>query len=58
MLDSPCSAGREMLKAQLQLLECQEDNPFIIDEMDAQEAPPDIMILEEDISEDEDLIVD
>ena len=49
--DSPCSAGREMLKAQLPLLECQKDNPFITDEMDAQEAHPDFMILEEDISE-------
>ena len=25
--DSSCSTGRKMLKAQLQLLECQEDNP-------------------------------
>ena len=56
--DNPCSAGREMLKAQLQLLECQEDNPFITDEMDGQEAGSDFMILEEDISEDEDLIID
>ena len=57
--DKPCSAGREMLKVQLEILDGQEDNPFVHDEMDIQEACPDFMILDEDITEDEeDIVVD
>ena len=47
-----------MSKAQLKILDSKEDNPFINNEMNIQEVCQDFMILDKDITEDEDIALD
>ena len=56
--DQPCSAGREMLKEQLNYMNTIESNPFIAEECDVMEACPNELVIEEDEDDDEDIVID
>ena len=51
--DNPCSAGRKMLKKQIEFMNAPEENPFTPDQEDVSEACPEVLVVDQNSDEDE-----
>ena len=48
-----CHQGRKLLREQVQLINTEEPNPFVVDDADVDSANPEILTVEEDKNGDE-----